>query len=192
MLSTSPRSTFLAALGGALLLVACGNGTSTGTSTSTGTGGAGTGGAGTGGAGTGGSAPSKGLTISAATMASLNGTYDLQLVRTTGTGTGLAYNGNFMGKIEMEIDTDAAGAVLAAHVWDYTGPASSPVLDKFYGCDSKATACTGVTVDVTTNVITLGSVTWPEVSMVSFDPAVPDTLATGGGKVTVSGVLQAM
>jgi len=185
MTSTLLHSTSIATLGCALLLVACGNGTTGGTS------GAGTGGTGTGGAGTGGAASSKGLTISAATVASLDGTYDIQVGRAMGAGTGLAYNGNFNGKIEIEIDTDAGGAVLGAHVWNYTGPASSPMPDKFYGCDGKATACTGVTVDTTTNVITLGDVTWPEVSVVSFDGSTPDTLVPGGGKVTVAGILHA-
>ena len=64
--------------------------------------------------------------------------------------------------------------------------------DKFYGCDGKATACTGVTVDVATNVITLGGVTWPEVDFAAFDGSKPDTLVAGGGKVTVSGTIQAM
>ena len=104
---------------------------------------------------------------------------------------GLAFNGNFDGKIEIEIDTDVSGTVKAAHVWNYTGTGMNVAPDKFYGCDSKATSCAGVTVDVATNVITLGGVVWPEVNSPSFDGSVPDVLVGGGGKVTVSGTIQA-
>ena len=128
----------------------------------------------------------KGLTISNATVTSLNGTYDIQVSRLTNPG-GLAFNGNFDGKIEIEIDTDTSGVVKTAHVWNYMGTGMNVAPDKFYGCDGKATACTGVTVDVATNVITIGSVTWPEVSSPAFDGSMPDTLVAGGGKVTVSG-----
>jgi hypothetical protein len=186
MNSTSLRFMSIAAFGSALcLLVACGSDTTGGTGGTSSTSSTGSS------SSTGGATPSKGLTLSAATVASLDGTYDIQVARSTGTGTGLAFNGNFNGQIEIEIDTDASGAVLAAHVWNYTGTTGNVMPDKFYGCDSKATSCAGVTVNTTTNVITLGGVTWPEVSMVSFDTTKPDTLATGGGKVTVSGILQA-
>lgn len=132
----------------------------------------------------------KGLILSNATVASLDGTYDIQVTRVTTAG-GLAFNGNFDGKIELEIDTDASGAVKAAHVWNYTGTGMNAAPDKFYGCDAKATSCAGVTVDVATNVITLGGVVWPEVNSPSFDSSVPDVLVAGGGKVTVSGTIQA-
>ena len=88
----------------------------------------------------------KGLIISNATVASLDGTYDIQVMRFAGTG-GIAFNGNFDGKIEIEIDTDTAGVVKTAHVWNYMGTGMNVSPDKFYGCDGKATACTGVTVD---------------------------------------------
>jgi hypothetical protein len=132
----------------------------------------------------------KGLIISNATVATLDGTYDIQVTRVT-VPAGLAFNGNFDGKIEIEIDTDTAGAVKAAHVWNYAGSGMTLAPDKFYGCDGKATACTGVTVDVATNVITLGGVTWPEVESPAFDLSKPDVLVAGGGKVTVSGTIQA-
>ena len=133
----------------------------------------------------------KGLIISNATVASLDGTYDIQVTRVTTAG-GLAFNGNFDGKIEIEVDTDTSGTVKAAHVWNYAGTGMNVAPDKFYGCDAKATSCAGVTVDVATNIITLGGVTWPEVSSPSFDSTVPDVLVVGGGKVTVSGTIQAM
>lgn len=105
-------------------------------------------------------------------------------------GGALAFNGNFQGKIEIEIDTDAAGLVKTAHVWNYTtGAMTMP--DKFFGCDGKATPCTGVAVDVATNLITLSGPTWPEVQSPTFDGSMPDVLVPGGGKVTVSGILQA-
>ena len=132
----------------------------------------------------------KGLILSNATVASLDGTYDIQVTRIT-TASGLAFNGNFDGKIEIEIYTDTSGTVKAAHVWNYAGTGMNLAPDKFYGCDAKATACTGVTVDVATNVITLGGVTWPEVTSPSFDSTVADVLVPGGGKVTVSGTIQA-
>lgn len=132
----------------------------------------------------------KGLILSNATVASLDGTYDIQVTRIT-TASGLAFNGNFDGKIEIEIDTDTSGTVKAAHVWNYAGTGMNVAPDKFYGCDAKATSCAGVTVDVATNVITLGGVTWPEVDSPSFDSTVPDVLVAGGGKVTVSGTIQA-
>jgi len=96
----------------------------------------------------------KGLIVSNATVASLDGTYDIQVARAT-VPSGLAFNGNFDGKIELEIATDTSGVVKVAHVWSYTGTGMNVAPDKFYGCDGKATACTGVTVDVATNVITL-------------------------------------
>jgi hypothetical protein len=132
----------------------------------------------------------KGLTISKATVASLDGTYDIQVARIDVAG-GLAFNGNFDGKIEIEIDTDTSGAVKAAHIWSYTGTGTTAAPDKFYGCDGKATACTGVTVDVATNLITLAGPTWPETESPTFDGTKPDVLVPGGAKVTVSGTIQA-
>ena len=41
-------------------------------------------------------------------------------------------------------------------------------------------------------MITLGGVTWPEVESPAFDGSKPDVLVAGGGKVTVSGTIQAM
>jgi hypothetical protein len=131
----------------------------------------------------------KGLTIANATNASLDGTYDIQVVRASVTG-GFGYNGNFDGKIELEVDTDTAGVVKAAHVWNYTGGPMNAMPDKFYGCDGQTKPCTGVTVDVTTNLITITPVTWPEVQAISFDGSADKPVA-GGGTVTVSGIIQA-
>ena len=132
----------------------------------------------------------KGLILSNATVASLDGTYDIQVNRAA-VAAGLAFNGNFEGKIELEVDTDASGVVKSAHVWNYAGTGMNLAPDKFYGCDGNATPCTGVTVNVATNVITLGGVTWPEVASPMFDGSKPDTLVAGGGKVTVYGTIQA-
>ena len=124
-------------------------------------------------------------------MASLDGTYDIQVTRVALAG-GLAFNGNFESKIEIEIDTDAAGSVTSAHVWNYAGTGMTAAPDKFYGCDGKATSCAGVTVDVKTNILSLGGVTWPEVESPTFDGSKPDVIVSGGGTVTVSGTIQAM
>jgi hypothetical protein len=48
-----------------------------------------------------------------------------------------------------------------------------------------------VTVDVTTNLITLAGPTWPETESPAFDGTKPDVLVPGGAKVTVSGTIQA-
>jgi hypothetical protein len=136
--------------------------------------------------------PTKGLTISNATVASLDGTYDIQVVRLAApSGGGFGFNGNFDSKVEIEIDTDASGAVLAAHFWNYQGTAPNLSPDKYYGCDQKATPCTGVKVDIATNIITLSGPTWPEVTSPSFDGSAADVLVSGGAKVTVSGEIQA-
>jgi hypothetical protein len=131
----------------------------------------------------------KGLTIANATNASLDGTYDIHVTRVSVTG-GVAYNGNFDGKIELEVDTDTAGVVKTAHVWNYTGGPMNAMPDKFYGCDGQTKPCTGVTVDVATNLITITPVTWPEVQAIAFDGS-PDKPVAGGGTVTVSGIIQA-
>ncbi|MFO0668955.1 MAG: hypothetical protein U0235_04895 [Polyangiaceae bacterium] len=129
--------------------------------------------------------PTTGLTLSDATVTTINGNYPIEVFRITN-GSSLAFSGNFDGKIEIEIDTDAAGAVKAAHVWSYKGTAPNLEPDKFYGCDGKATACTGVSVNTTTNVITITGVVWPEVTSPSFDGSGADTLVPSGAKVTVT------
>jgi hypothetical protein len=132
----------------------------------------------------------KGLTITMATVATLDGTYDIPVARADFMG-GYGYNGNLDNKIEIEVDTDLAGVVKSAHVWNYTGGPMSSMPDKFYGCDGgKTLACSTVTVDVVKNVITIGSTTWPEVQALKFD-ASADVLVPGGAKVTVSGTIQA-
>ncbi len=131
-----------------------------------------------------------GLTISKATVASLDGTYAIQVFRAD-VATGIAYNGNFDEKIEIEVDTTTAGVVKVAHVWNYTGTGASAAPDKFYGCDGQAVPCTGVTVDVATNTITLASPTWHEVESPRFDGSKPDVAVAGGGSVTVSGTIHA-
>ena len=140
-----------------------------------------------------GMSPSPGLTISRATNAAINGTYALKLTRAAAsTGGGFSFNGNFNNQIEMEVDIDSAGTVIAAHVWNYKGTGAASTLDKFYGCDGgKTTACTGVSVNLTTNIVTLATVTWPEVDSIHFDGSA-DTKTPGGGTVTAAGVLQAM
>jgi hypothetical protein len=132
----------------------------------------------------------KGLTIAKATVAMLDGTYDIPVTRVPGTN-GIAFNGSIVGQLEFELDTDAAGVVKAAHVWNYKGGATSTTPDKFYGCDGgKTLACSTVAVDLTTNVITIGVTTWPEVQPIMFDGS-PDMPVAGGATVTVSGTLQA-
>jgi hypothetical protein len=134
------------------------------------------------------STPAKGLVISNATAAALNGTYDIQIHRIAN-GASLAFNGNFQGRIEMEIDTDTNGAIKTGHFWNYLSDGGA--VDKYYGCDGKATPCTSFTVNLATNVITLNGVVWPEVQSPSFDGTTADTLVPSGSKVTLSGVLQA-
>lgn len=132
----------------------------------------------------------KGLTITMATVATLDGTYDIPVGRADFMG-GYSYNGNLDDKIEIEVDTDLAGAVKSAHVWNYTGGPMNPMPDKFYGCDGGTTlACSTVTVDVATNVITIGTTTWPQVQGVG-SAASPDVLVPGGAKITVSGTIHA-
>lgn len=140
--------------------------------------------------GTDGAIPSgKGLTITMATVATLDGTYDIPVVRADFMG-GYGYNGNFNDKIEIEVDTDLAGVVKSAHVWNYTGGPMSSMPDKFYGCDGKVLACNTVTVDVAKNLITIGTTTWPEVQAIMFDGSA-DKPVPGGATVTVSGIIQA-
>jgi hypothetical protein len=131
----------------------------------------------------------KGLTITMATVATLDGTYDIPVARAAFMG-GYGYNGNLDGKIEIEVDTDLAGVVKSAHVWNYTGGPMNAMPDKFYGCDGKALACSTVTVDVAKNLITIGTTTWPEVQGIMFDGS-PDKPVPGGATVTVSGIIQA-
>jgi hypothetical protein len=136
-------------------------------------------------------APTKGLTIANATDTTINGTYDVQVVRfAVPSGTGYAYNGNYQEKIEIEVDTDLSGAVLAAHVWSFDG-ASQPSPNHFYGCDSK-TSCVGVTVDVATNVIKITPVVWGEVEQPTvYDGSKPDTRVSNGKQISVSADLTA-
>jgi hypothetical protein len=123
----------------------------------------------------------KGLTITMATVATLDGTYDIPVARADFMG-GYGYNGNLDNKIEIEVDTDLAGVVKSAHVWNYTGGPMNAMPDKFYGCDGgKSLACSTVTVDVAKNLITIGTTTWPEVQALKFD-ASADVLVPGGAK----------
>lgn len=132
----------------------------------------------------------KGLTITKATVATLDGTYDIPVTRVAG-ASGIGFNGSIVGQLEFEVDTDAAGVVKAAHVWNYKGGPTSTTPDKFYGCDGgKTLACSTVTVDLTTNVLTIGATTWPEVQPIMFDGS-PDMPVAGGATVTVSGTIQA-
>lgn len=135
---------------------------------------------------------SDGLTITQATNTTLNGKYALQLSSYPSNGGGNAFNGNFNNQVEMEVDTNAAGAVIEAHFWNYVGSGVAAVPDKTYGCDGgKTTVCTGVVIDVGAKTITLQTVTWPEVNQPHFDGSA-DTKTPGGATVTLAGILKVL
>lgn len=135
----------------------------------------------------------QGFRVTAATNAALVGGYDIKLDAFVN-GAETAYNGSLpleptpaaaKPRIEMEIVTDAPGAIKRAHFWSYDAAGTAP--DKFYGCDgSAALPCVGVTVDATKKIVSFASVTWKEVTP-DLTGRAPDTVVSSGGTVTLAG-----
>lgn len=133
-----------------------------------------------------------GLTISNATVTSLNKTYTFTLTNFGDNAGKTGLNGGSPNEgptyeLEMDVSVDTAtGNILRVAVWNYKTTEGGPAPDHFYGCDNAVTglACTGIVVDKANSKVTVDNVVWKEVDgnfSGNFAPVV------SGGTITVTG-----